>query len=137
MSIVAFRASEIMLSNEEMPEFSDISKVRKDGDENSGIPRSLPVFAISLLINFFAGVGGPEKMEENSPPRLLVVSSRAKNIPAMTRALRPNVDMVQYKYENSSLDGILGAQHRIEPQITNVWICFPRVFRFSGPGFGT
>lgn len=45
---------------------------------------------------------GPE------PPRLLVVSSRAKNVALMTKSFLPNVTMVQYSYDSYALDGILG-----------------------------
>ena len=50
---------------------------------------------------------GP-RHDPSAPWRLLVVSSKIKNIIAMQTALLPNVLLVQYKYESATLDGILG-----------------------------
>ena len=44
----------------------------------------------------------------SGPPRLLLVSSRARGLGQMSRALRGNVIMVEYRYERVTLDGILG-----------------------------
>lgn len=44
----------------------------------------------------------------SEPPRLLVVSSRAKSIGLMTKAFLSNVIMVQFSYDSYTLDGILG-----------------------------
>ena len=42
------------------------------------------------------------------PPRLMVISSRVKNISVLQNALQNNVVCVQFKYEQTTLDGILG-----------------------------
>ena len=50
--------------------------------------------------------GGAEKLD--TPSRLLIVSSKIKHYTAIQNALHSNVIFVQYKYESSTLDGILG-----------------------------
>ncbi|XP_078620370.1 uncharacterized protein LOC144887197 [Branchiostoma floridae x Branchiostoma japonicum] len=48
--------------------------------------------------------------EENisaNPPRLLLLSSRAKNSGTIATSVRSNVHVIRYNYENSTLDGIL------------------------------
>lgn len=48
---------------------------------------------------------------EKSPAvstRLLVVSNQAKNISALRASLHPNCTMVQYRYDTSALQGLLG-----------------------------
>ncbi|XP_066264089.1 uncharacterized protein [Branchiostoma lanceolatum] len=42
-----------------------------------------------------------------SPPRLLLLSSRAKNSGTIAASVLPNVHVIRYNYENSTLDGIL------------------------------
>lgn len=63
---------------------------------------------ICLRPQFSAGDDCKSPDCDKLPLRLLLVSSRAKNIQSMTRSLLPNVIMVQYKFETSTLDGILG-----------------------------
>ncbi|XP_064645008.1 uncharacterized protein LOC135498610 isoform X1 [Lineus longissimus] len=42
------------------------------------------------------------------PPRLLVVSSKIKNIMSLQNALLPQVTFLQYKFETSTFDGLIG-----------------------------
>ena len=41
-------------------------------------------------------------------PRLVVVSSKIKNIPVLQNALLPNVSLLTYKYESSSVESLIG-----------------------------
>ncbi len=41
-------------------------------------------------------------------PRLMIVSSRAKNLSVLQSSLQANVVFVQYKYEQTTLESLLG-----------------------------
>ena len=41
-------------------------------------------------------------------PRLVIISSKLRNTSAIRHALQPNVNFVQYKYDNCTLEGLLG-----------------------------
>ncbi|KAL3886394.1 hypothetical protein ACJMK2_026392 [Sinanodonta woodiana] len=57
--------------------------------------------------------GGNKQSRTPPPPRLVIISSKIRNTNMIRLALRPSVIFVQYKHDNTSLDGILGlmAQH--------------------------
>ncbi|KAK7492848.1 hypothetical protein BaRGS_00015986, partial [Batillaria attramentaria] len=53
--------------------------------------------------------GGRGQKLEGLPPRLLVVSSRVRNISVLRHALLPGVSLLQYNYETQSLEDILSS----------------------------
>lgn len=53
------------------------------------------------------GAGNQDLETEDTPLRLVIISSKLRNTSAVRHALQPNVVLVQYKYDSSTLDGIL------------------------------
>ncbi|XP_013390784.1 uncharacterized protein LOC106159131 [Lingula anatina] len=84
----------------------------KDGEGDASVASaSTPVQEIHIVdeaVDVSDTGAGQETKSDTQIPRLLIVSSKVKNSSLMQSALLPNVTIVQYKYENSTLDSILG-----------------------------
>jgi len=52
--------------------------------------------------------GGGNSIKTEAPPRLMIISSKIRNSSAMKNAILPSVVAVQYKYESTTLDSLLG-----------------------------
>ena len=53
------------------------------------------------------GAGNQDVDVEDLPLRLVIISSKLRNTTAVRHALQSNVVLVQYKYDSSTLEGIL------------------------------
>ena len=52
--------------------------------------------------------GGRGQRSEGMPPRLVLVSSRVRNISVLRHAVLPGVSVMQYNYDCQTLEDILG-----------------------------
>ena len=53
------------------------------------------------------GAGNQDIEVEDTPLRLVIISSKLRNTTALRHALQSSVVLVQYKYDSSTLEGIL------------------------------